>query len=247
MKIQMPPLPLSLLLLYILTLAQATTSPGSTQDSVENRVLKDAEPNQGPDPTSAASLLITPTSLSVVGTKDAPVDGKDGRPHAGPFVETAAARDRKKAKENGKSDVPTARKKPRPKDKIKGESHESGWNTAIPESNDGVMDDPSRRGPKEGTRGTEGGISEKTRDKKLQENQDGVASEKVPEKPKGVPPLPHSEQEHIRTNEGKEASRPDKGVGKGVDEKSDSNMKGDVGGLKVCIDRMWLFPKWMLT
>lgn len=33
-----------------------------------------------------------------VGTKDAPVDGKDGRPHQGPFVETSAERDRKRLK-----------------------------------------------------------------------------------------------------------------------------------------------------
>jgi hypothetical protein len=35
------------------------------------------------------------------------------------------------------------------------------------ESNGGVMDDPHRAGPKEGTRGTEGGVSEKGKEGKL--------------------------------------------------------------------------------
>ena len=238
MKIRRRPLPLSLLLLQILPLAHAATSPGNGQDLVENNVPRDAQQKQGPDPTLASSLLIKPTSPPVVGTKDAPVDGKDGRPHAGPFVETAAERDRKKAKESGEEVIAPSGKKPLPKDKLKGDSHSSGWDIPdmpnMPESNDGVMDDPSRRGPKEGTRGTEGGISEKTRDKKLQEGQD---AEKVPEKPKGVPPLPHSEPEHMRTNEGIEASKSDKEDGKADDEKSDDNVKGEVGGLKVRIKR----------
>ena len=233
MKIRPRPLSLSLLFLQLLPLAHATIPPGNTQGSVEKKVLRDVQQKQGPDPTLAASLLTKPTALSVVGTKDAPVDGKDGKPHAGPFVETAAERDRKKAKENGGEDALLSGKKPLPNDKAKGDSHISGWDTPIPESNDGVMDDPSRRGPREGTRGTEGGISEKTRDKKLQEDQEGTAPEKVPEKPKGVPPLPHNDQEHTRMNNGKEASKPDKGDTKGHDEKSDDKAKEEVGGLKV--------------
>ena len=57
------------------------------------------------------------------------------------------------------------------------------------------MDDPNRVGPKEGTRGTEGGISEKSREK--QENLDAQLSENKPEEPKAAPPLPHSEQEKL--------------------------------------------------
>jgi len=235
MKIRRRPFSLSLLLLQILPLAHAATSPVNAQGSVERKVLRDVQQKRGPDPTLAASLLTKPTALSVVGTKDAPVDGKDGRPHAGPFVETSAERDRKKAKESGGEDAPSSGKKPSPKDKVNGDSHVHGWNTPIPESNDGVMDDPSRHGPKEGTRGTEGGISEKTRDKKLQEGQEGTAPEKAPEKPKGVPPLPHNDQEHIRMNDGMEASKSDKGDTKGDDEKSDDRVKEEVGGLKVCI------------
>lgn len=122
-----------------------------------------------------------------VGTKDAPVDGKDGRPHLGPFVETTAERDRKKLKESGDGV---------PKQKELGGSSSEG----LPVSNDGVMDDPNRKGPKEGTRGTEGGISEKTKDGK-EDKKDGT--EKKPDPPKEAPPLPHSEQKSLDKQSGK--------------------------------------------
>ena len=87
--------------------------------------------------------------------KSTPIDGKDGRPHTGPFVETSAERDRKKAKESGDDDKLSSSEKPLSKPIPSG----------TPDTNDGVMDDPNRKGPKEGTRGTEGGISEKSREK----------------------------------------------------------------------------------
>ena len=203
------------------------------------------EREEGSEPTFAATILNKPSSLAVVGTKDAPVDGKDGRPHAGPFVETAAERDRKKAKESGEEEISTPAKKPAPKDYATGDSYAEGWNAAIPESNDGVMDDPNRSGPKEGTRGTEGGISEKTRDKKLQEGQDGLETEKIPEQPKGVPPLPHSDQENIWSQSSQETSKSDKGALKADDEKSNTKIK-EVGGLEV-IAVVPLLGRLMLT
>ncbi len=48
----------------------------------------------------ASEQPVGPAQLNPVGTKDAPIDGKDGKPHAGPFVETEAERDRKKAKDS---------------------------------------------------------------------------------------------------------------------------------------------------
>ncbi|MCJ1301146.1 hypothetical protein MMC08_003945 [Hypocenomyce scalaris] len=128
--------------------------------------------------------------------------GNDGRPHTGPFVETAAERDRKKAKESGEEeDLPAPVSKPIPLDISKGASYADGWE--MPKSNDGVMDDPNRVGPKEGTRGTEGGISEKTRDRIAQEGQAGYNSGKQPDQPKEAPPLPPSEQEKLEPKEGK--------------------------------------------
>jgi Ca2+/H+ antiporter, TMEM165/GDT1 family len=115
------------------------------------------------------------TQAGPIGTKDAPVDGKDGMPHEGPFVETNAERSRKKSKESGNEEiVPAALKTTVDKD--------------IPLSNDGVMDDAERRGPAEGTRGTEGGVSGKSSSK---------ITDKKPDPPRESPPLPYSETEKL--------------------------------------------------
>ena len=175
------------------------------------------------DPTS--SNAPSKPVVDGVGTKDAPFDGKDGRPHLGPFVETSAERDRKKAKESG-DEVP------KPKD---------GGKTAsdgLPASNDGVMDDPNRKGPKEGTRGTEGGISEKTKDGKDDKKD---STEKKPDPPKEAPPLPHSDQKALEKQTGKveETAAKDK-VTQDADKKDDGKKEGKkddkdkvLGGLEV--------------
>jgi hypothetical protein len=133
-----------------------------------------------------APIEAVPVKANPVGTKDAPVDGKDGLPHQGPFVETGAERDRKKTKENDD------------KDRLTGSLQDSDIDYVVqpgtPQSNDGVMDDPNRLGPKEGTRGTEGGVSEKSKD--------GKFADKVPDPPKKEPPLPHSEVEEIGAEKG---------------------------------------------
>ena len=167
----------------------------------------------GPLPELSASPASKP-GVDGIGTIDAPVDGKDGRPHLGPFVETGAERDRKKAKENsGDADI----KKPLPE----GVSTSDG--PKIPETNDGVMDDPHRTGPKEGTRGTEGGISEKNKDRK---EVDGAKAEKKPDPPKEVPPLPHSEQESLDPKAAKEDGKKETGV-------EDKEKQKELGGLEV--------------
>jgi hypothetical protein len=119
------------------------------------------------------------------GTLDAPVDGKDGKPHDGPWVETGAERDRKNQKAVGKA----VKDEPEPDDE-----HLGPDGKPIPHSNKGVMDDPNRLGPKEGTRGTEGGVTEKSKNK-ITESKQSV--EKTPETPKQARPLPHSEQSKI--------------------------------------------------
>ena len=187
---------------------------------------KDAVP-LGPDPALTPNIIQKGSTSQGVGTKDAPVDGKDGRPHEGPFIETAAERDRKKAKESGNDEVLTAPKKPPPKD-LNGASYKDGWSLPMPESNDGVMDDPDRVGPKEGTRGTEGGISEKNRDRLLLEDSSGGQSEKKPDQPKEAPPLPHSEQEKVPLRDSIETAP--------EDEKMDDAQK-EIGGLEVRLCR----------
>lgn len=163
-----------------------------------------------------------------VGTKDAPVDGKDGRPHLGPFVETGAERDRKKAKESGdeakvSKAVPSAIASGALSDDV----------SKMPETNDGVMDDPNRTGPKEGTRGTEGGITEKSKDRKEGQT-DGAKPEKKPDPPKEIPPLPHSEQEGLGQNSGKEDGKKIKEAGTQDEAKDKQKVtQKELGGLEV--------------
>ncbi len=131
-----------------------------------------------------------------IGTKDAPVDGRDGKPHAGPFV--GSEKDPKKPKspsEEAELVVAT-------------DEHIADMVTAdgskIPTVNDGVMDDPNRQVPKQGTTGTEGGVSEKDKARKAQEGQTGEKLEKKPDPPKEAPPLPHSEQAKIKNEKAKD-------------------------------------------
>lgn len=175
-------------------------------------------------PTPAgADELATQTSPSTnantkaqIGRKDAPVDGKDGRPHEGPWVETEAERSRKKSKDA-------------PEDISKPVTNKDG-DPKYPKSNDGVMDDRNRSGPKEGTRGTEGGISEKSREK-----QDNVEVEKKPEAPKEAPSLPHSEEEKIKPVEDEKPKIPKEASDSKVSipKEGGDEDEGEVGGLKV--------------
>lgn len=127
-------------------------------------------------------------------TKDAPVDGRDGKPHQGPFVET----DGKPATGN------TDTKSPATAEKIKGRPQDPTMvdGKKIPESNDGIMFDKNREKAKEGTTGTQGGVSEKDKARKAQEGKTGERLVTQPESPKEKLPLPHSEEEKM--NEGKE-------------------------------------------
>ncbi|KAJ5040476.1 uncharacterized protein L3040_006132 [Drepanopeziza brunnea f. sp. 'multigermtubi'] len=157
-------------------------------------VVAAREDSHAVEPPVPSSTVDLSKSRFEVGTKDAPVDGKDGKPHAGPWV----GKDNNKAlndaeKDSSKDDKPEVIV-------IDGEK--------IPQSNDGVMDDPSREKPIKGTTGTEGGVSERNKAQKAQEGQTGEKVEKKPESPKGPPPLPHSEQ--IKTGNEKMKATVDK-------------------------------------
>lgn len=180
MKFRRRPSPLLLLLLPILipTVTARLIKAPSSDSSLRKR---EAAPANAP-----LDAAVVPGKANPVGTKDAPVDGKDGLPHQGPFVETGAERDRKKTKE-GDAKEPA-------RSSLKGSDIEHAVEPGTPVSNDGVMDDPNRLGPKEGTRGTEGGVSEKSKD--------GKYVDKVPDPPKKEPPLPHSEAEKIGSEKG---------------------------------------------
>ncbi|KAL9114229.1 MAG: hypothetical protein Q9227_001651 [Pyrenula ochraceoflavens] len=151
------------------------------------------------DPTTAAAEAVVVQSSDTnskeraypKGTKDAPVDGNDGLPHDGPFVETGADRDRKKAKEAGE-------KEPSPIP-VDGEKYNLG--SDLPDSHDGVMNDKNRESAKEGTRGTEGGVSIKS---------SSTLDTKKPETPKEQPSLPHSEQQRMGDGDNEEATEEEK-------------------------------------
>ncbi|POS85409.1 hypothetical protein EPUL_006216, partial [Erysiphe pulchra] len=125
-----------------------------------------------------------------IGTKDAPVDGKDGKPHAGPWV--GSEKDTIKATNNVKST-----NKPHMSESKALEGNHMNYMSdimisqgeKIPETNDGVMDDPTREPPKHGTTGTEGGVSEKDKARKAHEGQTGERVENMPASPKEAPLL----------------------------------------------------------
>jgi Ca2+/H+ antiporter, TMEM165/GDT1 family len=232
MKFRRRPSPLLLLLLPSISSIVVCAAPGvpSSELSKERDVR---EANLGSPtatiPPLGGQLSLKPTLKADVGTKDAPVDGKDGKPHAGPFVDYE--KDRKKqipATEDGE----LIKKKPSTS-KDTETPHVDG--RPIPEVNDGVMNDPSRELPKEGTTGTEGGVSEKDKARKAKEGQTGEKLEKKPDSPKEAPPLPHSEQEKINQGEKdaakqaeKDASRKNKGKDSDVDDDA-----SDLLGLEV--------------
>lgn len=221
------PRPLPLLFLSISSICQLhALSVEQIADLAEGKHVRAVESTDVPLPSVPTSLTAKSSLEQGVGTKDAPVDGNDGRPHEGPFVETNADRDRKKAKENSDDETPLP--KPAPKD-ISSKGATFAEKLKAPETNDGVMDDPNRKGPKAGTRGTEGGISEKNRDRKAQEGEiGGSKSEKRPDPPKEAPPLPHSEQEIVGQSNSKDGDK--KGTYDGADKEDKSK---ELGGLEV--------------
>ncbi|KAF7593599.1 hypothetical protein BBP40_011220 [Aspergillus hancockii] len=180
----------SILLFLLPAIATALTGAGPNLPLSTNPTIVERD---AAHPNAAVDGLAAP-KVSPKGTLDAPVDGKDGRPHAGPWVETSADRDRKK--------TGTARTSEEKTDTKIGPDGKP-----IPYTNDGVMDDPHRPGPKEGTRGTEGGVSGK---------QTGSTNpgEKVPDSPKEAPPLPHSEQQKVPASEDAKGKPSDSNLGK---------------------------------
>ncbi|RDA96186.1 hypothetical protein CP533_1633 [Ophiocordyceps camponoti-saundersi (nom. inval.)] len=137
------------------------------------------------DVAKNARVRITPRHD--VPNNAAPVDGKDGKPHLGPFVEKKTDSDRQ--------DLPPLQGQPPDVTMVDGKK--------IPESNDGVMSDKNRERPQQGTTGTEGGVSEKDRARKAEEGKTGERAVGQPLSPKEQPPLPHSEEQKLQTSDDK--------------------------------------------
>ena len=194
--------PLFLLLAPSLISAQLPSSPLEQRDSIQpaNRAAKDIQTEPLPEPVPSKQKSPSPSSRAGAlsrppykGTEDAPVDGLDGKPHAGPFVDVN--REDTGSKKGAAAANDAAKPRPTSLDKFaKTASSKDGWKLMdIPEKNDGVMNDENRPVPKKGTTGTEGGVTEKDKARKAQ----GPTAENKPQNPKEAPPLPHSEQKHI--------------------------------------------------
>jgi len=183
MKFRTKHSPLILLLLPPLIAALANT-PTDTQ-AVRRVTISPRDARDALEPEPEPAVAVNSGARRDIPTKDAPVDGKDGKPHLGPFVETDIST-------GGDLSDLTLKGKP------------SDWKTVdgkeIPESNDGVMFDKNRERPQEGTTGLEGGVTEKERTRKAQEGKAGGKLQTQPEPPKEQPPLPHSEEQKIKSS-----------------------------------------------
>jgi Ca2+/H+ antiporter, TMEM165/GDT1 family len=127
-----------------------------------------------------------PSLKAVVGTKDAPVDGQDGKPKTGPWVDGISDTKKTTTDEGVVSNGP---KKTAPLPLADPQLGDS-----IPQEVDGVMNDPNREFAKDGTTGTHGGVSQKDKARLLAEGETGEKPMKIPEQPVEIPELPHSEE-----------------------------------------------------
>ncbi|KAL9094658.1 MAG: hypothetical protein Q9165_002927 [Trypethelium subeluteriae] len=189
----------SLLLLLLLAVAPSIAREKAFDAELLHAVAPETRDYPTIDTGKSSSLSGTKSSTS---TKDAPVDGLDGKPHDGPFVETSPEENRKKAASDSLASTydstdESGSSSPSSSDKMSGKS--KGSVDSSTEEN-GVMSDRAGRSPATGHKGTEGGISEKDRDRKTQEGH-GVSKGKTPDSPKEQIDLPDSIQDRIELKE----------------------------------------------
>ncbi|QPH17554.1 hypothetical protein C2857_002415 [Epichloe festucae Fl1] len=190
---------LSPLLLLLLPSLAAGLSPravpamkDSDSDSDSNLAAA-AAPRRADDATTSKPGTGTRYGAT---TKDAPVDGKDGKPHSGPFVETDG-----RAVDAQGQNLPKLKGRPDDPMFIDGQK--------IPKTNDGVMFDKNRDRPEKGiSTGTDGGVTKKDKARKEKEGKTGEKTLTKPEAPKEQPPLPHSEERKLRTGKEEETDKP---------------------------------------
>lgn len=203
-------LSLVFLLLTVTVLASAL-QPGTPSDSQEPRLL----PRDPPvDRDSSSSQR---PNKQDIGTKDAPVDGADGKPHKGPFVEYEQSRK--------KSSAFIDTEKPIRQDRSRKLAE------------DGVMNDRNRDSPKKGTTGTERGVSEKSREREEHESQTGRRKEQKPESPKDALVTSHGDTAEPKAEEGSKKDRASsRGSSKADGVKSEKEIDKPKGaaGIEVC-------------
>lgn len=219
------------LLLLVLPSSLVIASPASDTKLSRARLSSNVDASRDQDDSYLLDSTVANSKARVdVGTKIAPVDGKDGMPHEGPFV-SLSDKGRKKGVDADADEVLSSESKDLPRLKNRPIDPTIVDGKKIPDSNDGVMDDPHRKPPKQGTTGTEGGVSEKDKARKAKEGKTGEKVEMVPETPKEKPPLPHSEQEKMSSDKESKESKMDKDKDKSKSDKGTD----DIAGLEVRI------------
>ena len=195
------------------------------------------------DETPAAAAVAAPDSADStppapgikrhgIPTKDAPVDGKDGKPHLGPFVETdGVVSTGSGSGEKEDKELPALKGRPDDPTVVDGKK--------IPKTNDGVMFDKNREHVQGGNTGLEGGVSEKDKARKAQEGRTGEKVSKEPTAPKEQPPLPHSEEQKIK-GKTKVSSDEKENTKTSKTSKTDKDDDTSFTGLDVSLD--WVLP-----
>ena len=159
------------------------------EDTLNHKLLaRAAVPAAVPAYTQAAFVAeASPAATSgAKGTKDAPVDGLDGKPHAGPYVD-----DTPKAHEKAPNVVEDLGSPKKPK-----ASPGSVLVDKVLDGDKSVMQDPSRK-LATGKTGTEGGVSAKDKERLAHEDKTGAKMKQIPESPKEAPPHP-ADQKHLK-------------------------------------------------
>lgn len=185
MRLRRQRAPALLLLLPVLQVLAASIPT----DREETQVARASLPEDS-DVSALQSAAPNPASKA---TKDAPVDGMDGKPHEGPYVDDKPATPKKQPAgveelRPGATRISTT--------KPTKELTKEEW-AALGAEGDGVMDDKNRASP-QGNTGTEGGVSAKEKNRKEHEDKTGEKLEQVPQAPKEAPPHPHGEQEALK-------------------------------------------------
>ncbi|KAI9695256.1 MAG: hypothetical protein M1820_008775 [Bogoriella megaspora] len=201
---------LSLLVLLLSTFGPAIAREKSFDAASLHAVAPETK-DYKPGETTKNSVVAL---KSGIGTKDAPVDGLDGKPHAGPYVDSST--DEKKTKSSTSKYDDDELLGSSASDKSKSKSSSKSSTSSHESDDDGVMSDKSGRKPPPYT-GTEGGVSEKDKDRKAEE-MSGVSKGKTPESPKEPIELPDSLEDRIALKEKYE--KPSKDSSTSDDEKA---------------------------
>jgi hypothetical protein len=181
MRVRHAPGPTLLLLLPALHVLATSIPPADDKPLARAAVPAYAEVSALPTPSLAPAG-------GPKGTKDAPFDGQDGMPHAGPYINDDPSPTKKK---------PAVVEELGPKKTIVGPQKPSLTDEKVLDGDKSVMQDPDRK-LATGNKGTEGGVSAKDKERLAHEDKTGEKLEKVPEPPKEAPQLPHSDQKQLQ-------------------------------------------------